>query len=258
MNGNELYVYKPVLGFGGEGISFERGDELLWSLREQQEEQEPAREFVVQEFIDPFLHDGRKTHMRPITLLIVQPDGTREFFMYNKMRVFLAAEDYDEARLLEGDRDNSFMLLSNMHQNKLLFESDPENDGKKFESTDCVLDAETALGSSPDGAGGLTFDKVFRDSKDMHSVIFSIIGDLLECGGTDVSLYDDACFHIMASDVAFDKHGTPYFLEMNYAMAYSNVWTEDEQAEFSDGVAALVKGTASPYEVTDSSMWERL
>lgn len=40
--------------------------------------------------------------------MIIQPDGTREFFMYNKMKVFTAAEEYDEDRLLAGG-DNSFM-----------------------------------------------------------------------------------------------------------------------------------------------------
>ena len=255
MQERDLYVYKPVLGSGGEGILFERGDELLRRLRQQG----PGRSFVVQEFIDPFLYNGKKTHMRPITLLIFQPDGTREFFIYNKMRVFTAAEAFDEDRLLAGG-DNSFMLLSNMHQNKLLFESNPANAGKRFKPTECVLDAETALGSGGGGGGGLTFEKAFRDAREMHSIIFSIIGDLLECQGTDVSLYDGACFHIMASDLAFDKHGTPYFLEMNNAMGFAGVWTDQEQSEFSNGVAALVKGTASPYDVDgiDSSVWTRL
>eukprot|EP00903_Cladosiphon_okamuranus_P005859 g5797.t1 len=201
----------------------------------------------MQEFINPFLYNGKKTHMRPMTLFIIQPDGTREFFIYKKMRVFTAAEEFDEDRLLGGG-DNSFMLLSNMNQNKILFESKPENAGKKFKSTECVLDAETAL-SSVDSE--LSFEEVFRHSKEMHSIIYSIIGDLLGCKGTEVSLYDHACIHIMTSDVAFDKHGTPYFLEMNNAMAYSNVWTDQEQSEFSYGTAALIKGTASPYDLAD-------
>ena len=40
--------------------------------------------------------------------LIIQPDGTREFFLYNKVRVFMAAEEYDEDRLVKGG-DNAFM-----------------------------------------------------------------------------------------------------------------------------------------------------
>lgn len=54
----------------------------------------------------------------------------------------------------------------------------------------------------------------------------------------------------MASDVAFEKHGT-LLLDIDtwklHRRAYSSVWTKDEQAEFYDRVVALVKGTASPY-----------
>lgn len=268
MGANELYVYKPVLGFGGEGISFERGADLSRRIRAGEEGGSRGKDWVVQEFIYPFLYNGKKTHMRPITLLIVQPDGSREFYMYHKMRVFTAAEDFDEGRLLEGKGDgeqggeikqheNAFMLLSNMHQNKIYFERDPNNKGKEFKSTDCVLDAERALrlvNSRP-----LSFEDVFRETKEMHSIIYSIVGELLECKGTDVSIYDDACFHIMASDVAFDKHGKPYFLEMNNAMAYSNVWTDEEQSEFSYGAAALIRGTASPFKVeVDPSAWQKI
>lgn len=144
-----------------------------------------------------------------------------------------------------------------MHQNQLRFESDPNNAGKKFRSTDCVVDAETALTSS---GSDPSFEEVFRETKEMHSLIFSIIGDVLECRRTSVSIYDDACFHIFASDVAFDKYGKPYFLEMNSAMAFYNVWNKREQAEFLRGAAALIEGTASPYDLsdTDSSVWERI
>lgn len=271
MGADELYVYKPVLGFGGEGISFERGADLTRRIRTREDEGEEGgggrgKDWVVQEFIYPFLYNGKKTHMRPITLLIIQPDGSREFYMYHKMRIFTAAEDFDEDRLLEGGgggeqggnkHENAFMLLSNMHQNKIYFERDPHNKGKEFKSTDCVLDAENALnlvGSQP-----LSFEEVFDETKEMHSIIYSIVGELLDCKGTDVSIYDEACFHIMASDVAFDKHGKPYFLEMNNAMAYSNVWTDEEQSEFSYGAAALIRGTDTPFKVeANSSAWQRI
>lgn len=146
--------------------------------------------------------------------------------------------------------------MSNVHQNKLHFESDPSNSGKKFSTSDCVLDAETALSSAD---SDLDFEYVYHKTKEMHSVIFSIIGDLLECKGTDVSIYDDACFHIFASDMAFDKHGSPYFLEMNNAMGFKS-WTHEEQSGFWHGAAALIQGTASPYDLSDNdtSMWERI
>ncbi|CAM9496432.1 unnamed protein product [Ectocarpus fasciculatus] len=251
MAADNLYVYKPSLGSGGKGIRFERGVELSKKIREGEIKRGG---FVIQEFVNPFLYNGKKTHMRPITLFIIQPDGTREFFIYNKMRLFTAPEEFDEERLLNGG-DNSFMLLTNRHTNLLLFESDPNNAGKKFDASECVLDAETALGSAD---SILSFDVAFRVTKQMHSVIFSVIGNLLECKKTSVSLYNDACFQIMATDVAFDKDGTPFLLEMNTAMAYDHIWTKKEQSEYLSGAAALIKGTASPYEVTGSSMWERI
>lgn len=250
MDADDLYVYKPALGSGGAGILFKRGVELSQLIREGQ----TKGGFVIQEFVNPFLYNGKKTHMRPITLFIIQPDGTRDFFIYNKMRLFTAPEVFDEERLLDGG-DNSFMLLTNRHTNLLLFERDPNNAGKKFDASKCVLDAETAL-RSPDSI--LSFDNAFRAAKQMHSVIYSIIGDLLECKKTSVSLYNDACFQIMATDVAFDKHGRPFLLEMNNAMDFDYVWTKKEQSEYLSGAAALIRGTASPYEVTDSSMWERI
>ena len=192
--------------------------------------------------------------MRCITLVIVQPDGTREFFMYDKMRIFTAAEPFDEDRLIEGG-DNSFMLLTNMHQNKIYFQENPENIGKRFSPSSCISDAETSMKK---GSKGVTsFESLYSSTKNMHSIIYSIIGDVIKCEPTDVSIYDDACFHMMASDIAVDRDGNPYFLEMNNAMGY-NAWTEEEIAGFYNGVAGLVRGTASPYTVEDTSMWNLL
>ena len=249
----DLYVYKPVLGYGGEGISFRKGHEMVSSILEKEESRDTSS-WVVQEFINPLLYNGKKTHIRPLTLIIVQPDGSREFYMYKKMRIFMAAEDFDEDRLVDGG-DNSFMLLTNMHQSKILFERNPDNKGIKFSSSDCIVDAQEAIDTM---GGEHSFQEFFTKIRDMHQIIYSIIGDLVECTSTDISIYNDSCFHIMASDVAFDNSGKPYFLEMNNAMGYSPVWTNEEQSEFSSGVAALIKGTMSPYTVHDSSMWERI
>lgn len=253
MEEDSIYVYKPVLGHSGEGITFKTGYEMSKAIVKQERNRGPVN-WVIQEFVDPYLFDNKKTHMRVLSLIIVQPDGSREFFMYHKMRLFTAAEDFDEDRLVDGG-DNSHMLITNTVHNKLFFESKPENKGKTFDSSTCLFDAETVMNSSQ---GSLTFDYVYSRSRDMHNTIYSILGDLVECEATDVSIYDDSCFHIMASDVAFDKNGNPFFLEMNNAMGYNIIWTDEEQSEFTRGVAALVKDTASPYSVDDSSMWEKL
>lgn len=242
------YVYKPVLGSGGNGIVFKRGGEMVSSLREKESRGDKSS-WVVQEFIQPYLHNNRKTHMRCITLVIIQPDGTREFFMYDKMRIFTAAEEFDEDRLLQGG-DNSFMLLTNMHQNRVYFEEDPSNKRKKFSPSSCIFDAETYMEPS-------LYESTYSSTKRMHSIIYSIIGDLILCEPTGVSVYDDACFHMMASDIAVDGEGNPYFLEMNNAMGY-NAWTSDEISSFYGGASGLVKGTVSPYKSGDTSMWNVL
>ena len=253
MDHESVYVYKPVLGHSGEGITFKSGKDMSESIMEQEENGGPVN-WVIQEFVDPFLFKGKKTHMRVLTLIIVQPDGSRDFYMYHKMRLFTAAEDFDEERITRVG-DNSDMLITNTFHNKEVFESKPENKGKVFDSSTCLFDAETAMNPSE---SSLTFEYVYSRSKDIHILLYSIIGDLIECMSTDVSIYDESCFHIMASDIAFDKNGKPYFLEMNSAMGYNIIWTDDEQSEFANGVAALVKGTDSPYIVTDSSMWEKI
>lgn len=252
MEGEVTYVYKPVLGFGGEGILFKNAREMSRYIREKESSGDRSG-WVVQEFIDPYLFHKKKTHMRIITLIIIQPDGTRNFYMYDKMRIFTAAEDFDRSRLLEGG-DTSFMLLTNLHQNKIHFENDPANADKEFIPSHCIYDAEETMKNA---TGTLSFSSIFSSTKTMHSIIYSIIGDIIECVPTDVSIYDDACFHIMASDVAVDRNGRPYFLEMNNAMGYK-AWSNKEITELSHGVASLVKGTSSPYLAGDSSMWHAL
>lgn len=247
-NYENTYVYKPVLGSGGNGILFKRGGDMSRLIRYQDK-----RSWVIQEFIDPYLYNNKKTHMRCITLVIIQPDGTREFFMYDKMRIFTAAEEFDNERLLE-ERDNSFMLLTNMHQNKIHFKEDPRNAKTKFTPSMCIFDAESSM---KDTTGATSFDSVYSSTMNMHSLIYSIIGTLIECVPTDVSIYDKSCFHMMASDIAVDKNGKPYFLEMNNAMGY-NAWSSDEISSFSRGAASLVKGIGTMYDIEDTSMWKKI
>ena len=239
-----FYVYKPDVGEQGNGIFFMRGLDMYLELKNKGD-----GGWIIQEFVDPFLVNGKKTHTRVITLVFFQPDGSREFYIYDKMKIFTAVENFDENRLVDGD-DNSFMLITNMHKSKVYFENDPKNVGKRFPYEKSVLDAETVVGTEH-------FDYMYSDMVSMHSILYSIIGNMFECVPTDVSIYDNACFNIMASDVAFDKDGKAHFLEMNYAMGFRNVWTPEEQLEFSNGVAAIAR-TESPYSMEDSSMWEKL
>jgi hypothetical protein len=255
---SKMYVYKPVLGSQGIGIKFLRGQEMYASMASLES---AGTEWVVQEFIDPFLFLGKKTHMRTLTLAIVQPDGSRDFFIYDRMRLYTASEDFDEDRLMS-DRDNTHMLLTNSGMNKLFFESKPENRGKTYDRWETTLDAQTALAQAlaANSSSALGYDYVYSESRRMHSLIYSIIGDVIDCRPTDISVYNESCFHVFGSDIAFDKHHRLYLLEMNHRMGYTNVWRPEEQVGIARGVASLIRGTASPYKagVGDSSVWERL
>jgi len=248
MEEGSLYVYKPLIGYGGEGILFMNGLEMYTELKKKKD-RGSTRGWIVQEFVDPFLVNEKKSHSRVLTLIMIQPDGSREFYIYNKMRIFTAPEKFDKKRLVDGG-DNTHMLITNMHQNKVVFDSDPNNRGKRFSSDECVLDEEFVVGKE-------RFEYIYSEMRDLHSIIYSTMGDMIECSPTDVSIYSEACFNIMASDIAFDKNGKAYFLEINHDMAFNGVWTPEEQLSFSNGVAAIAR-TDSPFSVDDSSMWEKL
>lgn len=254
MDRDSVYVYKPVYGYQGRGISFARGSGILTHIHEEEEE-----EWVVQEFVNSFLYKGKKNHIRVVTMVIVQPDGSRQFFIYKRMRLYTAAEKFDESRLVSregGDEDVSYMLLTNLHQNEVYFNKVPENKGKEFSPQSCLFDTQSALEGEEDI--GVTFEHVFEESVGMHSIIYSIIGDAIECKPTDVSVYGDACFHLVASDISFDKHGSPTLLEMNHRMGMNALWSPEEQREMGDGVASMVKGVPSPYNVDDATTWVEL
>lgn len=249
MEDDGIYVYKPVYGYQGRGITFRKGFDMKTKISD-----EDGSDWIVQEFVESFLYNGRKNHMRVISLIIVQPDGSREFFIYKRMRLYTAPQNYDENRLFRGE-DVSDMLITNLRQSENYFKSNPANIGKTFPRGEYIFDAQTALESSD---SDVSFDHVFSESMRIHEVIYSVIGDVIECKPTDISIYDDACFHMMASDVTFNRKGKPHLLEMNHRMGFNVLWSPEEQLEFSNGVAALVKNTASPYTVEDSSMWKML
>lgn len=256
MNPDKLYVYKPVRGTGGNGIAFKKGHQMTKYVEDQTAQGVPSDDWVIQEFVDPFLWNNKKTHMRSISLLIIQPSGEREFYIYNKLRLFTAPLDYSEEALLDSEVDNQFMLLTNIHQNHNYFKLDPASEGKVWDPTTCLIDVEEGLGS---GESSLTFDHVFYETKRMQTTMYSIVGDLLECKGTKTSIYDHACFHLLGTDIAIDKDGDLYFLEVNTAMHW-NPWTDSEISDILRGSAGLFKGTETPFDTsdTDLSMWTKM
>ena len=81
MNPNKLYVFKPVMGTKGGGIEFKKGHQMTEYIESEGKKGVPSSYWVIQEFVDPFLWNNKKTRMRPVTMLIIQPSGEREFYI---------------------------------------------------------------------------------------------------------------------------------------------------------------------------------
>lgn len=248
-----IYVLKPTGGAAGRGISFKKGGDIYNDLVEN-EKNDPPGTWVVQEFVNPFLYENRKTHFRVLSLVIVQPDGSREFHMYRRMRMFLAEEEFSEERLLSGE-DIYYMMMTNMNQSQERFLENPENESSDFEWGRYIKDVETSFRLLD---GEISFEDVHEEISNLHSKMYSTFGDLFQCRGTEVSLFDNACFHIIASDVALDKTGKPFLIEMNMSMGIKNLWNRNEISNFSNGAAALINAPGFPYKVEKTNMWSKI
>ena len=245
---DSMYVYKPnVLGHGGNGIIFNKGRYLLNVV-----ENSDKKDWVIQKFINPFIFRERKTHFRSMTLFIAQPDGTREVYVYNKIRILLAGKVFDKNDLYQ--KENSHMLVTNMMHNQVLFELDPLNKGKVFDPSTCVLDASTELGKD----GNMSYTDVYKKIRTMQKKVFSILGNLIECKETDTSIWNNSCYHIMASDIAFDTEGNAFLLEMNVSQGLNVLWTKEEQIDFLRSAGSLIRGTQSPYRKQKNIAWSKI
>lgn len=255
MDKDMIYVYKPSNGAGAAGIVFQKGSEVSKLVKDLESKSGASSEFVVQAFVDPFLYDGRKTHLRALTLMVVQPNGETEFFQFRTMKLIVAVEQFDEQRLIHGN-DTANMVVTNLHQSRKWFKEHASK-GMKYDYSKYVINAQDGF-ALPAGASQVTFDYVYDGVKNIHANLYSIIGPLFACKATDVSIYDNACFHIIASDVAVDKNGNTYLLEANMAMAINGIWNKTEIREFSNGAAALIKAPGTPFKEEKSSMWDKI
>ncbi len=251
---DNIYVYKLTAGSAGDDIVFAKGPAILQKIKENTE----VVSWVIQDFIRPFLYDNRKTHFRILSLVIVQPNGERDYFLYKRMKMNIAAEDYDEDRLLDENEDVYRMLMTNMNQNREEFHRNPDNKGKRFNMERFLLDAEV-LNSVEDS---ISFDEMYPKIYDLHSSLYKTMGGLLTCKSTDVSVYNNACFHIVASDVAIDSDGNPHLLELNRSMGIKGIWLHREVEEFTRGASALIKTPDSPFDEFKihglTPMWDNL
>lgn len=252
MEEDKIYVYKPAHAFQGTGIRFERGSDLLTFVTGMEEGSRPATKWIIQDFVNPFLHDGRKTHHRVLTLLIVQPNQARDFYQFRVIKTFAAAEPFDEERLLHDKNAAASMLLTNLHQSRAWFQEHFVDE--KYNQSRYIIDAKESFERSD---SGVSFEHVYDEIKRIHTYLYSIIGPLFTCKGTDVSVYDDACFYIVASDIAVDNTGKPYFLEANRDMGMTS-WTKSEIKAFADGAAALIQAPEAPFKVEKSPLWDKI
>ena len=228
---DSIYVFKPSDGDRGNGIVFFKGNDL-----KEVTNNTSSKNWIVQDFIEPFLYNGRKNHLRTLTLVICRSNGTKEFYMFKQMKVFLAVRKFERELIFDKEfmstNEATTMLLSNLHVAKKWFLEQPENTGKKINAWDFVLDASKAFGER--------FEEFSLGIEEMHSAIYDTIGHMFQCSGTGVSVYNNSCFHIIATDVAIDSNGKTHMLEMNTAMGIRRVWKNKESHEFTSGASCLI------------------
>lgn len=248
MNPRQMYVFKPSTGIQGTGIRFGFGKQILELLESRNDE------WVIQKFINPYLYKGRKTHFRFVSLVIVQTNGKKEFFSYPRMKMFTAPGQFDEGALLDEDSDISSLssiLLTNRHQSVLWFQRNPNHPdvyGKTYNTSNYIMDLET---NSDDGV----FERSYSEIRTLHSNIYEGLTDQMICEKTSTSYYDDACFYIVASDIAMDKDGRNYLLEMNLNMGF-DAWTKEQVIEIGRGAASLMKTPGNPYHGDYVGIWD--
>lgn len=255
MDPQGLYVFKPSNSADGVGVRFERGDVLMEKLVDEE------GGWVVQQFITPYLFKGRKTHLRTLSIVIIQPDGEREFYQYRTMKMLVAPGKFDSDKLTGDNIEDvdtytlSDMMLTNLSQNKRFYE---RNNMGKFDKSGCLLDSKDVFGKEGANPVSVSYDDVYEGVKNIHRLLYSMIGDKFMCKKSDVSVYDNSCFRIVGSDVAVDYHGNTYFLEANMAMGIRGLWSDGEISDFSNGAASLMNVPGFPYELDRSVSWEKI
>ena len=246
----KIYVFKPSNGADGEGIAFKTGKTLGEVIPNNKKD-----EWVVQSFVSPFLFDGKKTHFRTLSLAVMRPNGDREFYMYSQMKMLTAPVEYQESLLFDDDfmdnEESKNMLITNLRLSREMYHRDISNKGKVFEPWSVVLDVEESVGKE-------VYDGFFQKTMEVHSIIYDIIGDSFVCKPTEISLYGNGCFHILASDIAISDDGKPVFLEINAAMGMKGLWKTDEIHEFADGAAAILEVENSPYKGEYTDKWVKM
>lgn len=244
-----IYVFKPSKGLGGNGIVFFEGKDFETVVKKSK-----SQNWVVQQFIEPFLYDGKKNHLRTLTLIVISPNGERKFYMLKQMKMFVTMVPFERSLILDEEfmktEEAHAMFVSNLQVTERLFLKQEENKNVKFNPWDYLLDASVALGD--------VFEKFSTEIQEMHSAIYDTIGDLFECSETETSVYN-SCFHIVATDVAIDNNGKAFMLEMNTGMGIKHLWKKKEVFEFSEGASCLIDNQDSPVHTSSNcDKWVQL
>lgn len=249
LNQNSLYVFKPSNGADGKGLIFKKGMYMMNYIQSKKNDS-----WVIQEFINPYLFEGKKTHFRVLSLIVVRENGLKEFYVYNQMKMMTAPTKFNESLLLDENFINSDkvdnMLITNLRLSRELFYKNNSNNNKRFNQWDVVVDVE-------DSFGKVLYDEFFNDVLKVHSTIYDLIGDKFVCTPTEISI-ENSCFHIMASDIAFNEYKNPFFLEMNAAMGIKGIWKREEVREFSEGVSYIINNLNSPYKGIFTNKWVKI
>ena len=244
---DKIYVFKPSGGANGKGLTFAKGKDMMYYTTGHES-------WVIQEFINPFLYNDRKTHLRVLSLVIVRSNGTREFYLYNQMKLLYAPMKYEEDLLFDDDfissKKSEQMLVTNLRVSRELFHRDPFNKNKKFDNWSVVLDSKEVLDP-------YVYDEQLKGVYDLHNSMYKVFGDMFECTPTDISI-DDGCFHILASDVAVSADLKPYLLEVNAAMGIKGLWKPEEIYEFSGGASDIIGNDNNPFEGEHTDKWMEL
>ena len=246
---DSIYVFKPATGADGNGILFQKGSQIMEHVSDKYDQS-----WVIQEFVNPYLYNERKSNFRIISFVLVRLDGTREFYLYRQMKMLTAPRVFEESLLFDEEfmksEEATNMLITNLRLSRDLFNKDVLNKNKKFDQWSVVVDVEESLGKP-------IYEDFFRKALHVHSTIYDLIGDKFTCIPTEISV-EDSCFHVLASDFAFDRYHNPFFLEMNAAMGIKGLWKPEEVNEFSEGISYIIDNKDSPYDGRFTNKWVQM
>jgi len=245
---NKIYVFKPSNGADGHGLIFRKGKDIMNYTNTD-------RSWVIQEFINPYLYNNRKNHLRVLSLVLLRSNGIREFYLYKQMKMLSAPMEFDQDLLLNdnfinNNKSSEHMLVTNLRLSREIFNNNPSNKNKVFNQWSVVLDTKDVFNT-------YLYEKTFKDIYDFHYHMYNLIGDMFQCTPTEISI-DNGCFHIMASDLVIDKNENPFFLEINAAMGIKGLWKPEEVKEFSEGVSYIIGNKNSPFKGLHTDNWVKI